>query len=586
VTVLFCDLVGSTALSEQLDPEELRELVTAYQSVSAAVISSYDGYIAQYLGDGLVVYFGYPMAHEDDAPRAVRAALRISEEVASLGGRLQDDQQVRLAVRIGIHTGLVVVGAMGGGGRQERLAVGETPNVAARLQGMAEPSTVAISAATYRLVSGLFECRELGTHRLKGIASPVTVYQVVEESAVRSRFEPAATAGLTPLVGREQEVGLVLDRWERVKEHSGQVLLVSGEAGIGKSRLIQALKDRLAGEPHTSLECGCSPYYQNSALYPVIDLLQRLLGFSPADAPSEKLGKLERFLERQGFSLADTVPLFASLLPVSSEDWCTPLGWTHEKQREKTLEALLAPEAHDGQREVGLLARLGRVLWLTGRYDESLDLLHRAADEYRKMDDLDAEARVMAQILYIHDYRGTGQAAQALAESFQERLGGAAPSRGLVEFYTEYASTLRNLTRHDEGLGTAQRGVEAARALGDEHALAYAQGRLGMMLVSLGRSEEARVVLEEAIPILEREGDLAQLARAYDNLSGVYENRGDTAANRRYRQLTVGVAEQLGDPARIAWETTILGMITMEAGDWQEARAMEAALATERPGIP
>jgi class 3 adenylate cyclase len=215
LTVLFCDLVDSTALATQLDPEELREVVRAYQRVCAEVIQRYEGYIAQYLGDGLLVYFGYPQAHEDASQRAVSAALGMVEAVGQLNQYLAQERGVRLAVRVGIHTGLVVVGEMGGRGRQEQLALGDTPNVAARLQDLAAPDTIVISAATQRLVRGMFACLELGAHTLKGMATPMRVFRVLRERDEQSRLDMTAGVGLTPLVGREQEVGLLLKRWAR-----------------------------------------------------------------------------------------------------------------------------------------------------------------------------------------------------------------------------------------------------------------------------------------------------------------------------------------------------------------------------------
>jgi class 3 adenylate cyclase/energy-coupling factor transporter ATP-binding protein EcfA2 len=341
---MFCDLVGSTALSEQLDPEELRDVVHSYQESCAEVIDGHDGYIAQYLGDGLLVYFGYPLAHEDDAQRAVRAGLGILEEIERLNTRLQGDIGVRLAVRLGIHTGLVVVGEMGGGERREPMAiVGETPNIAARLQGIAEPNTVVISSATYHLIQGYFACQALGSHTLKGLSKLIEVYRVLHGSGVQSSFELAVTKGLTPLVGREQELRILLERWERVKEGEGQVVLLNGEAGIGKSRLVQALKEHLAGESHVRIESRCSPYYQNSSLYPVIDHLDRLL-FRKEDSPEEKLGKLERALvgAQHAVPLQETVPLFASLLSLPLSDRYSPLNLSPQRQKQKTLEALLS----------------------------------------------------------------------------------------------------------------------------------------------------------------------------------------------------------------------------------------------------
>jgi class 3 adenylate cyclase len=302
LTVLFCDLVDSTVLASQLDPEELREVVRAYQDTCAKVIARFEGHIAQYLGDGLLVYFGYPLAHEDDAQRAVRAGLGMIDALGQLNTRLEQERGVHLAARLGIHTGLVVVGDVGGGARQEQLALGETPNLAARLQGIAAPNTLVISAPTFQLLGGFFACQPLGTPPLKGQAQPLAVYRVLYESMARSRLEAVGSTGWTPLVGREQEIGLLMERWAQVKEGVGQVVLLSGEAGIGKSRLVQVLQEQVAAEPQAWLTpCQCSPYYQHSALYPMIDLLERVaLRFDREESPQQKLRKLEGLLVQYG----------------------------------------------------------------------------------------------------------------------------------------------------------------------------------------------------------------------------------------------------------------------------------------------
>jgi TOMM system kinase/cyclase fusion protein len=343
LTVLFCDLVDSTTLARQLDPEELREVVRAYQDTCARVIARYEGHIAQYLGDGLLVYFGYPLAHEDDAQRAVHAGLGMIEAVGQLNTRLAQERGVHLAVRLGVHTGLVVVGEVGGGTRQEQLALGETPNLAARLQGLAAPNTLVISAATFQLLSGFFACQSLGTPPLKGFAQPLEVYQVLSESTARSRLEAVGSTGLTPLVGREQEVRLLRERWAQVKDGMGQVVLLSGEAGIGKSRLVQVLKEQVASEPQAWLTpCQCSPYYRNSALYPMIDLLERVaLQFDREESPSQKLSKLEGFAVQYGLPLAEAVPLFAALLSLPLPADYAPLTMSPEQQKQQTLHALL-----------------------------------------------------------------------------------------------------------------------------------------------------------------------------------------------------------------------------------------------------
>ena len=306
------------------------------------MIARFDGHIAQYLGDGLLVYFGYPQAHEDDAQRAARAGLGIVEAIGELNERIAQRHRVRLAVRVGIHTGLVVVGDMGGGAQHGQLALGETPNLAAHLHALAEPDTVVISGATHRLVHGLFVTRELGAHTLKGASAAVQVYQVRGESETQSRLDAQAATGLTQLVGREGEVGLLLDRWEQMTEEHGQVVLLSGESGIGKSRLVQVLKERVSRAPHTRLECRCSPYYEHSPLYPVIDLLPRLCGWSRDDSLETRLDKLEAHLARYAVPLLDTVPLLASLLslPASARYPLPPMS--PERQKRKTLDALIA----------------------------------------------------------------------------------------------------------------------------------------------------------------------------------------------------------------------------------------------------
>jgi TOMM system kinase/cyclase fusion protein len=343
LTVLFCDLVDSTMLASQLDPEELREVVRAYQDTCATVIARFEGHIAQYLGDGLLIYLGYPLAHEDDAQRAVRAGLGMLEALGQLNTRLEQARGVRLAARLGIHTGLVVVGDVGGGMRQEQLALGETPNLAARLQGIATPNTLIVSAATVQLLGGFFTYQALGTSLLKGLAQPVEVYQVLHESMARSRLEAIGSIGLTPLVGREQEIGLLRERWAQVKDGSGHVVLLSGEAGIGKSRLVEVLKDQVASEPQAWLTpCQCSPYYQNTALYPMIDLLERVaLRFEREESSLQKLRKLAGFVVQYGLPLAEVVPLFAALLSLPLPADYAPLTMAPEQQKQQTLHAFL-----------------------------------------------------------------------------------------------------------------------------------------------------------------------------------------------------------------------------------------------------
>ena len=355
LTVMFCDLVGSTALSELLDPEELREVVRAYQATCTDAIQRYAGHIAQHLGDGLLVYFGYPAAHEDEAQRAVRTGLEILARLQTLNARLQPAIKERLPhpiqVRIGVHTGLVVIGEIGNSEKREVLALGETPNIAARLQGLAEPDTVVLSAATHHLVVGLFECQELGLQTLKGISTPLSVYRVVRESEAQSRFEAAVSRGLTPLVGREDELGLLRRRWAQAEAGEGQVVLLSGEPGIGKSRLVQELKEQLSQEGTIRIEFRCSPYHQNSALYPVTEHLQRVLGVERDDSAQIKLGKLEQTLSHYRFPQADTLPLLAALLSLPHPEGIPPLTLSPEQQKEKTLQALVRWLCEEAERQ-------------------------------------------------------------------------------------------------------------------------------------------------------------------------------------------------------------------------------------------
>jgi len=333
---MFCDLVGSTELSSCLDPEDLREVIAAYHRAVAETVARFDGLVSRFMGDGVLVYFGYPQAHEDDAERAVRAGLSAIDAV----GRL-DVKSVKLQTRVGIATGLVVVGDLiGAGAAQEQSVVGETPNLAARLQALAEPNAVVIAAGTRRLIGDLFEYRDLGAVEVKGIAEMVPVWQVLRPSVVASRFEALRGSALTPLVGRDEEIDLLLHRWARAKVGDGQVVLISGEPGIGKSRITAALEDRLHAEPHTRLRYFCSPYHQDSPLYPFVDQLGRASGFARDDLPAARLEKLEALLACAAPPDED-VAFLVDLLSLPALE-CRPLpNLSQQRKKERTLEALI-----------------------------------------------------------------------------------------------------------------------------------------------------------------------------------------------------------------------------------------------------
>jgi len=336
VTVMFSDLAGSTALSARMDPEDLREVISAYQKCVASTVQRFGGFVAKYIGDGVLVYFGYPQAHEDDAERAVRAGLELVAAVAGLKTRAS------LQTRVGIATGLVVVGDLVGSGEaQERGIVGETPNLAARLQGIAEPNMVVIAEATRSLLGNLFELQDLGAKDLKGIAGPVRAWAALRASSAEGRFEALHATGLTALVGREEELELLLRRWSRAKSGEGQVVLLSGEAGIGKSRLTAALLERLASEPHTRLRYFCSPQHTDSAFYPIISQMERAAGFVHDDTAQAKLDKLDAVLA-QSFTPRQDVALFAEMLSLPNDGRYPAPELTPQQRRQQTLEALTA----------------------------------------------------------------------------------------------------------------------------------------------------------------------------------------------------------------------------------------------------
>jgi class 3 adenylate cyclase len=334
VTVMFSDLVGSTALAVRMDPEDLREIISAYQKCVAETVQRYDGFVARYMGDGVLVHFGYPRAHEDDAERAVRAGLELVIAVAALKSRAP------LQTRIGIATGLVVVGELiGSGDAQERAIVGKTPNLAARLQGIAKPDMVVICDSTRRLLGNLFELEDLGPRDLKGIIEPTRAWAAVRASSAEGRFEAMHATGLTALVGREEESELLMRRWSKAKTGEGQVVLLSGEAGIGKSRLTAALLERLASEPHTRLRYFCSPQHADSAFYPIIGQLERASGLARDDTPQARLDKFDALLAQSSTSPQDAA-LLAELLSLPNDGRYPAIDLSPQQRRQRTLDAL------------------------------------------------------------------------------------------------------------------------------------------------------------------------------------------------------------------------------------------------------
>ena len=375
VTVMFSDLVGSTAMSARMDPEDLREVISVYQKCVAETVQRFGGFVAKYMGDGVLIYFGYPQAHEDDADRAVRAGLQLIIAVGDL------KTHAALQTRIGIATGLVVVGDLVGSGEaQERGIVGETPNLAARLQGIAEPNMVVIAEGTRRLLGNLFEFEDLGAKDLKGIAGPVRAWAALRASSAEGRFEALHTAGLTALVGREEELELLLRRWSRAKTGEGQVVLLSGEAGIGKSRLTAALLELLAPEPHTRLRYFCSPQHTDSALHPINGQMERAAGFTHDDTVQAKLDRVDAVLAQSSTSPQDAT-LLIEMLSLPNDGRYPKLELTPEQRRQKTMEALTA-EVEALSRSNPVLMIFEDVHWVD---PTSLEVLGRTVDRLKTL---------------------------------------------------------------------------------------------------------------------------------------------------------------------------------------------------------
>src|SRR6266852_3405080 len=336
LSVLFCDLVGSTEIAARLDPEEWRETVAAYHGAAAEAITRFGGHVAKYLGDGVMAFFGYPEAHDNDGERAARAGLAILDVIAKLS---EQSGRQKLSARVGIDSGAVVVGA---GASKEADVFGDAPNIAARVQGVAEPDTVLITDAVHRLVSGLFVVDDRGAQPLKGIERPVQLYRVIQPSGVRGRLEAAAASrGLTPFVGREDELRSLANRWERVLDGEGQVALIIGEAGIGKSRLVLRFHEQIKGMPHTWVETAAAPFYQNTPFYPVAAMLRELLAWGGDEPAKEQLAQLESRLTSAGVKPAEAIPLIAPLLNLPLTERYPPSSLSPEQQRRRLLATLV-----------------------------------------------------------------------------------------------------------------------------------------------------------------------------------------------------------------------------------------------------
>ena len=339
LTVLFSDLVNSTQIAAHLDPEDWRDIAAQYQETAATAVTRFGGHVAKYLGDGLMVYFGWPQAHEDDAERAVRAGLAIIDEVAALNGRLAAEHKVKLSVRVGVQTGSVVIGH---GGGTDADIFGDAPNVASRVQSAAEPDSVLITAAVHELVSGRFVVKDRGAHQLKGVAHPVQLYQAIRHTVARRRTHYAAPHTVTPFVGREDEIRLLLSRWERAREGQGQLVLVIGEPGIGKSRLVEEFCAHIRDNPHQLVECAGEQFYQSTPFHAVTQILDQGLGWQGEESPEERIALLERVLEQARMKVSEAVPLIAELLGLPIPDKYPPLVYAPDQRRRRLLATLTA----------------------------------------------------------------------------------------------------------------------------------------------------------------------------------------------------------------------------------------------------
>jgi class 3 adenylate cyclase/tetratricopeptide (TPR) repeat protein len=610
VTVMFSDLVGSTALSARMDPEDLREVISAYQKCVAETVRRCGGFVAKYMGDGVLVYFGYPQAHEDDAEQAVRAGLDLVAAMTSL------KTHTALQTRVGIATGLVVVGDLiGSGASQEQAIVGKTPNLAARLQGVAEPNSVVIAEGTRRLLGNLFEFEDLGAKNLKGIAGPVRAWAALRASSAEGRFEALHTMGLTALVGREEELELLLRRWSKGKRGEGQVVLLSGEAGIGKSRLTAALLERLSGEPHTRLRYFCSPQHADSALYPIIGQMERAAELARDDASQAKLDKLDAVLAQTSTSAQDAA-LFAEMLALRNDGRYPTLDLTAQQRRQRTLEVLTTQVVRLASRQPVLmifedahwtdptsLEAFGRIVdgiktlpvlfivtfrlefnppWVGQSHVTSLTLNRlgerdAAAIIARVAGNNALPADVMAEIvertdgipLFVEEM--TKAVLEAESEGVARRTIAAAPSPALLVPASLHASLMARLDR----LGSAKEVAQIGAAIGRQLSHALLAAVVGKPEAELGSALD-RIV---AAGLLFRQGVPPQATYLFKHAL-VQDAAYGTLLREPRRALHARVAETLesqfvetaeNQPEILAHHCTEAGLIEKAAGLWGKA---------------
>jgi class 3 adenylate cyclase/tetratricopeptide (TPR) repeat protein len=621
---MFSDLVGSTQLAARMDPEDLREVISAYQKCVAETVRRLNGFVARYMGDGALIYFGYPEAHEDDAERALRAGLELIVAVTEL------NLPVSLQSRVGIATGMVVVGDLTqSGDAQERGIVGETPNVAARLQGIAEPNMIVIAESTRALVGNLFELQDLGRRELKGIAEPVRAWAALRASSIEGRFEALHTTELTELIGREEELELLLQRWETAKSGEGQGVLISGEAGIGKSRLAAALLERLASKPHTRLRYFCSPQHADSALYPIIGQMERAAGLAHDDTPQTKLDKLDAVLS-EGSTSAQHAALFAEMLSLPNDGRYPPLELTSQQRRQRTLEALTAQlealtrsdpvlmifeDAHWGDptslealgRAVDRIANLCVLLivtfrpefappWIRRRHVTAMTLNRLAVREVSAMIDRVAGNKSLAADirqdiiertdgipLFVEEM--TKAVLEAESEGDARRTASAVPSRALAVPATLQASLMARLDR----LGPAKEVAQIGAAIGREFSHA--------LLRAVAPMNEA--ALDDA---LDRLVDSELVFRRGTARDGVYifkhalvqDTAYDTLLRSRRQQLHEAIARTLeqqfpdivaAEPGTLAYHFTEASLPEPAIGYWLKAGQRAAERSADQEAV-